>query len=147
LDDGRVALLTGLHANEDPYIIDIYASPEHDCDDPIDSLPSWFTDFLVGSSSTYNVLKEALAKCHSWAYMAEAERYRRIDEELGVITNELRVLQAQRGQLEERLAACRFRMEGARLPAKVGYLERRFPPQLGRRGQRFTRKPTFDDGN
>jgi hypothetical protein len=70
-----------------------------------------------------------------------------LDEELGVITNELRVLQAQRGQLEERLAACRFHMEGAHIPAKVGYLERCFPPQLGRRGTRFTRKPTFNDEN
>jgi hypothetical protein len=135
LDDRQVALLTGLRTNEDPYIINIYTSPKHNSDNPIDSLPSWFTDFLIGSSSTYNVLKESLAKCHNWAYMAEAERYRQMDEELGVITNELHILQAQRGQLEERLAACRFHMEGAHIPAKVSYLECCFPPQLGRRGQ------------
>jgi hypothetical protein len=147
LDDGRVALLTGLCNKEEPYIADLYASPNHNNNNPINALPSWFMDYLVASAPTYNILKEAVAQHHNWAYLAEVERYRRLDKELGELNNELRILQAKRGWVEERLSTCQGRMEGARIPARVGHLERQYPPsQIGKRMRRFTKKPWQDDG-
>jgi hypothetical protein len=113
LDDGCVALLTRLHDNKDPYITDLYTSPNHNNKDPIDTLPSWFMDYLIASSTTYNILKEAIAQNHNWSHLVEVERFRRLDKELGDLNHQLHVLQAKWGWVEEHISTCQHCMEGA----------------------------------
>jgi hypothetical protein len=78
----------------------------------------------------FHVLHSALTKLDNWTYFAEAECYRRLEQESVQLNNEICHLQAERDSVESSIDNSRFQMEAARLPTKVGYLERRDTKQL-----------------
>jgi hypothetical protein len=56
-NDGMVA---GYHAqqglNQQPYIIDQYATPNYTINSPIDALPTWFRHLLTSPSGKFQIL-------------------------------------------------------------------------------------------
>jgi hypothetical protein len=130
LSNRRVALLTGQEKNKTPYITDLYTIPNHDSDIPIPSLPTWFLGYLIGDSHQFHVLCSAVTKFNNWTYLAEVECYQQLDEQHTELCNQIWRLRAKQDLLEAGLNSCRFQMEAARLPSKVGHLEQWDPKQL-----------------
>jgi hypothetical protein len=97
---------------------------------------------FIASSSTYNILKEAVTQNHNWSHLAEVERYRRLNEELGELNHQLHILQDKQGWVEEHISTCQHCMEGAQIPTQVGHLKQHYPlSQIGKHTKRFANKP------
>jgi hypothetical protein len=123
-DDGRVLCLAGKEHNEQPYATELFLSPSyaHDVADP---LPIWFNTLLNGPSPAYHTLRHAIHDLDDWNALAEIERYRRYDDCLRHLHDELAIVQAEVHLLEDDLAACRHRIEAARLLSRILNLEGR----------------------
>jgi hypothetical protein len=123
-DDGRVLCLPGKEQNEQPYATELYLSPSyaHDVADP---LPIWFNTLLSGPSPAYHTLRHAVHDLDDWNASAEIERYRRYDDRLRHLRDELALVQAEINLYEDDLAACRHRIEASRLPSRIPNLEGR----------------------
>ena len=81
---------------------------------------------LRGPTKDFHDLREAVAKLDDWAALAEVERFRRYEDTLRSVQNEIEVLCDERKLLEDRIDACRNRIEATRLPSKVSRLRVRF---------------------
>src|SRR6266576_2976807 len=122
LAEGRIA---GFAADEDhyadPYIAELYATPKPGQNDA-QPLPAWVRGLLEGPASSYLALRDGVAALPDWGLLAEAERYRRHDEEAERLRNKLRLVERQVESEELALRQCEGRLEGARLPAAVHHL-------------------------
>jgi hypothetical protein len=124
-DDGRVLLLPGKEQNEEPYAIDLYLMPDYSSTDVAEPLPCWFQTLLVGPIPAFHTLHRAIADLDDWNASAELERYRRQDDRLRHLHNELTIVQAKVHLAEDDLAATRHRLEAARIPSCIPNLEGR----------------------
>jgi hypothetical protein len=124
-DDGRVLLLPGKEQNEDPYAVDLYISPDYSSPNVAKLLPCWFQTLLIGPTPAFHTLRRAVADLDDWAASAELERYRRQDDRLRHLRDELAIVQAEVHLVEDDLAAMRHRIEAARIPSRIPNLEGR----------------------
>src|SRR5579863_10334643 len=153
-DEGQVELLAGEDHNEVPYITDLYADPFYDLAGPVEALPSWFFFLLNVPTPSFHTLRSAVAELDNWGDIAEVERYRHLDDTKRELDAKLDQVRAQLFLAEERLQACRHRVEAARISDKVGHLEGRAHSrfQLGRKSQPRNRtrfnplRKRFDSG-
>jgi hypothetical protein len=71
-EDGTVS---GYHVtqrpNEQPHIIDLYASLDFSVDSPIEALPSWFRYMLMGPGGDFQILQQAMADTDNWGLARE----------------------------------------------------------------------------
>src|SRR5579863_3141245 len=136
-DDGQVELLAGEDHNEVPYVTELYANPSYDFDGPVEALPSWFFFLLNGPTPSFHTLRSAVAELDNWGDIAEIERYRLLDDTKRELDAKLDQVCAQLFLAEERLQACRHRVEATRISDKVGHIEGRAHSrfQLGRKSQ------------
>jgi hypothetical protein len=124
-DDGRVLLLPGKEQHEDPYTVDLYLSPDYSSTDIADPLPIWFNTLLIGPTPAFHTLRHAIADLDDWNVTAELERYRRQDDRLQHLRDELAIIQGEVHLAEDNLAATRHRLEAARIPSCIPNLEGR----------------------
>jgi hypothetical protein len=87
LDNGHIALLVGDTKDEVPYITELYTAPNYDSNVPIKSLPPWFLQYL--HRPYFHILCTALTKFDNWTYFAEAEWYRRLEQESVRLNNDI----------------------------------------------------------
>jgi hypothetical protein len=124
-DDGRVLCLPGKELHEDPYAIDLFLSPDYSSQDVAKPIPIWFNTLLNSPSPAYHTLHRAVADLDDWNATAEVEHYRRQDDRLHHLCDELAIIQAEVHLTEDDLAACRYRIEAACIPARIPNLEGR----------------------
>jgi hypothetical protein len=124
-DDGRVLLLPGKEQNEQPYAIDLYLMPDYSSTDIAEPLLCWFQTLLVGPTPAFHTLRRAIADLDDWNASAELERYRRQDDRLRHLRDELAIVQAEVHLAEDDLAATRHRLEASRIPSRIPNLEGR----------------------
>jgi hypothetical protein len=124
-DDGRVLLLPGKEQNKEPYAVDLYLMPDYSSMDVAEPLPCWFQTLLIGPTPTFHTLRRAVADLDDWNASAELERYRRQDDRLRHLRDELAIVQAEVHLAEDDLAAMRHRIEASRIPSRVPNLEGR----------------------
>jgi hypothetical protein len=124
-DDGRVLLLPGKEQNEEPYAVDLYLSPDYSSMDVAEPLPCWFQTLLVGPTPAFHTLRRAIADLDDWNASAELERYRRQDDRLRHLRDELAIVQAEVHLAEDDMVATRHRIEASRIPSRIPNLEGR----------------------
>jgi len=126
LPDGKVAgFSTADCANDDPWIIDVYATPEQMGEEDIDPrlpLPVWLVDLLSGPSVKYQVLKDRVSELDEWGILADVHRYRECEDKKVDIENQIQTLQAHLRGIGSAQELCRGRLEAAQLAKKVGEL-------------------------
>jgi hypothetical protein len=124
-DNGRVLCLPGKEHHEDPYAVDLFLSPDYSLQDITEPIPIWFNTLLNGPSPTYHTLCRAIANLNDWNATAKVECYRQQDDRLRHLHDELAIIQAEVHLAEDDLAACRYRIEAARIPSHILNLEGR----------------------
>jgi hypothetical protein len=124
-DDGRALLRAGKDHNEDLYAVELYLSPDYSSACAAEPLPCWFNSLLNGPTPAFHTLRTAVANLEHWEASAEIERYRCLDDRLRHLRDELAIVQSEVHLVEDDLAACRHRIEAARIPSKIPNLEGR----------------------
>jgi hypothetical protein len=117
--------LPGKEHHEDPYAVDLFLSPDYSSQDVAEPIPIWFNTLLNGPSPAYHTLRRAIADLDDWNATTEVERYCRQDDQLRHLRDELAIVQAEVHLTEDNLAACRYRIEAARIPSHIPNLEGR----------------------
>src|SRR5579863_7839750 len=117
-DDRQVELLAGEDHNEVPYVTELYANPSYDFDGPVKAMPSWFFFLLNGLTPSFHTLCSAVAELDNWGDIAKVERYQHLDDIKRELDVKLDQVRTQLFLAEERLQACRHRIEAARISNK-----------------------------
>jgi hypothetical protein len=91
-DDGRVLCLPRKEHHEDPYAVDLFLSPDYSSQDVAEPLPIWFNTLLNGPTPAYHTLRRAVADLDDWNATAEVEHYRRQDNRLHHLRDELAII-------------------------------------------------------
>jgi hypothetical protein len=80
-DDRTISGYTAMQGpNKQPYIIDLYTTPDYSIDSPVNSLPAWFQHMLTGPSGDFYVLQMMVAKTDDWGLVQEVTHYCEIDD-------------------------------------------------------------------
>jgi hypothetical protein len=124
-DDGRVLCLPRKEHHEDPYAVDLFLNPDYSSQDVAEPIPIWFNTLLNGPSPAYHTLHRAIADLDDWNATTKVKRYRRQDDRLRHLCDELAIIQAEVHLAEDDLVACRYCIEAARIPSHIPNLEGR----------------------
>jgi hypothetical protein len=124
-DDGQVLCLPGKEHHEDPYATELFLSPNYSSQDVAEPIPIWFNTLLNGPSPAYHTLRHAIADLDDWNATAEIERYRRQENRLRHLRDELAIVQAEVHLAEDDLVACRYCIEAACIPSCIPNLKGR----------------------
>jgi hypothetical protein len=135
-DNGATKLLSGRSREEEPYVVNLYASPDYSSSDPVEPLPGWFSYLINGPAAEYHAFRDAVGRLDKWEYLAKVEHIRRYAEKQREILNEVELLNAELQYNDDKFAACRHRIEAARIPDMVHGFEHRPTRPLGCRGRR-----------
>jgi len=73
-------MLAGREAHETPYVTSIYAQPDY-TNPPVEPLPYWMCEMLLGLDSTYHTLLEATKGLDNWGIYTDLVRYKCYDQE------------------------------------------------------------------
>jgi hypothetical protein len=142
-DDGAAELLVGRSHDKDPYVVNLYTSPDYTSSEPVEPLPAWFTYLINGPAAEYHAFRDAVGRLDKWEYLAEVEHIRRYAEKRHKILNEVKLLNAELQDNDDKFAACCHRIEAAHIPDMVHGFEQRptrpwhcRPHKYGGRGRR-----------
>jgi hypothetical protein len=124
-DDGRVLLLPGKEQHEELYTTDLYLAPDYSSSDIAEPLPIWFNTLLNGPTPAFHTLRHAVADLNDWNATAKIGRFRRQDDRLQHLRDELAIIQAEVHLAEDDLAATCYHIEAARIPSRILNLEGR----------------------
>jgi hypothetical protein len=114
-----VELLSGRSRDKEPYITNIYASPNYDTETPIEPLPSWFYYLINGLAPKYHTFCNAMGRLDKWEYPAEVEHLCRYTEKQHKICDEVKMLNAELQYMDDKFAACCHRIKATRIPEMV----------------------------
>ena len=123
--DARVELLAGREAGEERYVVELYATPNYSVESPAEPIPVWLLKLLRGTGDAFHTLLEAVEATDDWPLEAEIQRYRDILTSRNELAAKRDAISAELDLEEQRLEACTYRLEMARLPARVTLLEGR----------------------
>jgi hypothetical protein len=130
-DDGTVS---GYHTaqgpNEQPHIIDLYASPDFSVDSPLEALPNWFRYLLTGPGSNFQVLQQAVADTDNWGLAQEIVHYRELDDDVTAVTIKIEQYQRDLDATRAWLASCESRLMLACASKRVATLQN-IPRKVG----------------
>jgi hypothetical protein len=106
-DNGTVS---GYHStqgpNEQPYIIDLYATPDYSVDSPLEPLAAWFRHMLTGPGGDFQILQDAVADTGDWGYAWEIARYRELDYDILAMAVKIEEYQRDLDAAHARLGSC-----------------------------------------
>jgi hypothetical protein len=144
MSDGRVAgHLQEDGPTDDPYVTELYAGPApSDSTNPVRPLPQWFRRILVSPSTQYHDLVAAAYALDDWSIHSEILRYRRLDDNIGILQIEAEAIQGDLTAAHRDRRACEMRLEAARAHNHFAHLElaRRFAEDRPRASRRVTRR-------
>jgi hypothetical protein len=145
-DNGQALLLAGKEHNEEPYAINLFLSPNYSLSDVTEPIPIWFNTLLNSPTPAYHTLCHAIADLNDWNATAKIEQYRRTNDWLRHLRDELAVVQAEVHLVEDDLMACRYHIEATRVPSCIPNLEgwawsEDYPTQRCTLGQGVCRGP------
>jgi hypothetical protein len=130
-DDGTVS---GYHSsqgpNKQPYIIDLYATPDYSVDSPLEPLPAWFRHMLTGPGGDFQILQDAVADTRDWGYAREIARYRELDYNILAVAVKIEEYQCDLDAAHARLGSCESRLMLARATERVTTLQN-VPRKMG----------------
>jgi hypothetical protein len=130
-DDGTVS---GYHStqgpNQQPYTIDLYASPDYSIDSPLKPLPAWFRHILTGPGGDFQILQQAVANTEDWGFAREVARYRELDHDVTAVAVKIEEYQRNLDAARMRLGCCESRLMLARAAERVSTLQN-VPRKIG----------------
>jgi hypothetical protein len=130
-DNGTVSgYLTTHSPNQQPFTIDLYATPDHSVDSPLDPLPPWFRHLLMGPGGDFHVLQGAVADMEDWGLAREIARYRELDNDVTAVAIKIEEYQHNLDAARTRLSSCETRLTLARATERLATLEN-VPRKIG----------------
>lgn len=145
LPGGQVAALPEEYTpNQKPYVTELYADPAiSDEEDPVQPMPIWLHDALVGSAAAFAPIIQYAGTHLSWGVHAELCRYRQAQIDLASAECQLDSVKAQIRYCKEVQAGARGRMEMANVETALSNFRTighayRGPPGIPR-GRKFSR--------
>jgi hypothetical protein len=110
-DDGTVS---GYHEmqgpNQQPHIIDLYASPDLSVDSPLEALPNWFRYMLTRPGGDFQILQQAVANTDDWGLACEITRYHELDDDITTIAIKIEQYQRDLDATWACLSSCESRL-------------------------------------
>jgi hypothetical protein len=149
--DTKIELLAGREAGEERYVVELHAQPNYSIDSPAEPIPVWLFKLLRGPGDAFHSLLEAIEATNDWPLEAEIHQYREILTSCNEFAAMRNAICAELDLEEQRLEACTYHLEAARLPTRVTILEGQVTrprlAQMGRssRGKRL-RTRLYDSG-
>jgi hypothetical protein len=106
-DDGTVSgYLSTQGPNEQPYIIDLYVTPNYSIDSPITALPAWFWHLLTGPGGDFHLLQTTVAKTDDWGLAQEITWYRKINDDITYLVVKVEEYQQDLEAAQANLTSC-----------------------------------------
>jgi hypothetical protein len=106
-------------------VTELFLSPDYSSQDVAKPIPIWFNTLLNSLTPAYHTLHRTVADLDDWNTTTKIKRYRRQDDRLHHLHDELTIVQAEVHLAEDNLAACHYRIEAARIPSRIPNLEGR----------------------
>jgi len=104
------------------YSLPIYAWAVY-LSEPIDPIPAWFHQLLVGTPTVYANFTKAAHQLDDWGVTADIVRYCKLDDDLSCINAELKRLEAEARAIRIVKTICEGRLELARAPKQLAHME------------------------
>ena len=105
-----------------PYSLPVYAQAVYSSE-PIDPLPAWFHQLLVGTPAVHANFTKAAHRLNDWGVAADIARYCKLDDDLSCINVELEQLKAEAGAIRIAKTICEGRLELAHAPKQLAHME------------------------
>jgi hypothetical protein len=106
-DDGTVS---GYHStqgpNKQPYIIDLYATPDYSVDSPLEPLPAWFRHMLTSPGGDFQILQDVVADTRDWGYAREIACYRELDYDILAVAVKIKEYQCDLDAAHAHFGSC-----------------------------------------
>jgi len=94
-DEGMVLVYTKEQGpKSNPYLIPIHATPVFSSE-PIDPIPQWLHQLLIGQSAIFHMLVNATKKLDDWGIATDITCYQEYNDELANINAYIKQLQAE----------------------------------------------------
>jgi len=106
----------------DPYLVPIYAAPIF-LSEPIDPIPQWLHQLLIGQSVIFHTLVSAARKLDNWGVAADITCYREYNDKMADINAHIEQLQAEVDAVRLAKLLCEGRLEAARAPKQLVHME------------------------
>jgi len=120
-----------------PYSLPIYAQAVYSSE-PIDPIPTWFHQLLVGTPTVYANFAKAAHRLDDWGIAADIARYCKLDDNLSCINAELERLEAEAGAIRIVKTICEGRLELACAPKQLAHMECLATPFVRQRNEQLT---------
>jgi hypothetical protein len=124
-NNGAVELLSGRSKDEEPYVVNLYTSPDYTTKEPIELLPAWFNYLINGPAPEYHAFHDAMARLNKWEYLAEVECLHRYIEKQCEICDKINLLNSELQYMDDKFAACHHHIEAARISEMVHSFKQR----------------------
>ena len=119
-----------------PYSLPIYARAVY-LSEPIEPLPAWFHQLLVGTPAVHANLAKAAHRLDDWGIAVDISRYHKLDDDLSCINAELKQLEAEAGAIRIGKTICEGRLELARAAKQLGHMECLATPFIRQRNKQL----------
>jgi hypothetical protein len=130
-DDGMVSGYLSTHGpNQQPFTIDLYATPDHSVDSPLEPLPAWFHHLLTGPGGDFHVLQGAVADTEDWGLAREVARYRELDNDVTSVAIKIEEYQRDLDAARAHLSSCETRLTLAHAAERLATLQN-VPRKIG----------------
>jgi hypothetical protein len=110
-NDGTVS---GYHSMQgpygQPYIIDLYASPDYSVNSPLKTLPPWFRQMLTCPGGDFQILQQAVADTDDWGLAREVGCYCELDDDITVVAIKIKQYQCDLNAIQAWLVSCESRL-------------------------------------
>jgi hypothetical protein len=119
--------VSGYHSmqgpNEQPHVIDLYASPDYSINSPLEALPAWFRHMITSPSGDFQILQQAVADTDNWGLACEIVCYRKLDDNVTVVTVKIEEYQCDLDAVRAWLTSCESCLMLARASEQVATLQ------------------------
>jgi hypothetical protein len=106
-DDGTVSGYLSTHGpNQQPFTINLYATPDHSTESPLEPLPPWFQHLLTGPGGDFHVLQGAVADTEDWGLAREITQYCELDNDVTAVAIKIEEYQRDLDAARARLSSC-----------------------------------------
>jgi len=122
-DQGMLLAYTKEQGPEsDPYLVPIHAAPIFSSE-PIDPIPQWLHQLLIGQSAIFHMLVNAAKKLDNWGVAADITCYQEYNDEMADINACIEQLQARADSVRLAKLLCKGWLEVARAPKQLAHME------------------------
>jgi hypothetical protein len=109
--------------HDQPYTIDLYATPNYSINSPLEPLPTWFRHMLTGPSGDFQILQNAMANIRDWGFAREIARYRQLNDDIMAVTIKIEEYQRDLDATHACLGCCKSQLMLTRAAEQVTTLQ------------------------